>query len=198
MRNRMLRGAATALVVAALSACAVTPEAPPPPAPELAPATSARVAPPFEGLKTNDAIVELIKAEEGLRLEADRSSAGVWLIGYGHTGDDVTAGRTVTTAEAESLLRADLAVVEGEIKGMVTAPLNGDEFSALVDLAYNIGAGAFRDSTVLRELNAGNRAAAADAFLLWDKVRVGGQLTVSAPLHERRETERRMFLGEGA
>ncbi len=65
----------------------------------------------------------------------------------------------------------------------------------MVDLAYNISTGAFRESTVLRELNAGNRAAAADAFLLWDKMTLNGQLVVDPVLAERRKTERAIFLG---
>ena len=50
----------------------------------------------------------LTKEFEGLRLEAYADCAGVWTIGYGHTGRDVSAGRRVTEAEAAELLTADL------------------------------------------------------------------------------------------
>lgn len=157
-------------------------------------AATERVAPPFDGLRTNEAVVERIKEAEGLRLEAYRGGDR-WLIGYGHTGDDVTEGLRITAEKADEMLRADLLVIENEIKGLVTAPLNQNEFSALVDLVYNIGSGNFRTSTVLSALNAGDRQAAADAFLLWDKVTVNGQRVVSAPLAARRQFERAMFLG---
>ncbi len=185
--------AATAAVGVWLAGCAQVPAAPP--APQTPPAPVGRVAPPFEGLATTDEVVSIIKDHEGLRLEAYRGSSGAWLIGYGHGGEGIAQGMRITAAEADALLRADLAVIEDSIKGVVTVPINADELSAMVDLAYNISTGAFRESTVLRELNAGNRAAAADAFLLWDKMTLNGQLVVDPVLAERRKTERAIFLG---
>lgn len=35
----------------------------------------------------NDAGLDLVRTFEGLRTEAGRCPAGVWTIGYGHTGD---------------------------------------------------------------------------------------------------------------
>jgi lysozyme len=193
-------GARLAWAVAAglwlAAGCAEVPEPTPAPVAPAPPAALGRVAPPFDGLATNDAVLQMIKDSEGLRLEAYRGPSGAWLIGYGHGGDDVTPGRRITAAEADALLRDDLRAVENEIKRVVTVPINADELSAMVDLAYNIGTGAFRDSTVLRELNADNRAAAADAFLLWDKITLNGQLVADPVLGERRKTERAIFLGE--
>ena len=37
-----------------------------------------------------------------------------------------------------------------------------------MSLAFNIGAGGFVGSSVVRQINAGNMQAAADDFLLWD------------------------------
>jgi lysozyme len=68
----------------------------------------------------------------------------------------------------------------------VTVPLSQNEFDALVSLVSDIGAGAFSRSTVLRQLNAGARQAAADAFLLFV---VGG-----AGPENRRRRERELFL----
>jgi len=64
----------------------------------------------------------------------------------------------------------------------------------MVLLAYNIGTGAFGGSTVLNELNGGNRTAAADAFLLWNKVRRDGQRVADPNLTKHREEERELFL----
>ena len=68
--------------------------------------------------------------------------------------------------------------------------INQNQFDALVSLCFNIGAGNFRSSTLLRVLNAGNLMAAADQFLVWDKV--AGQ--VSDGLVRRRAAERALFV----
>jgi len=66
--------------------------------------------------------------------------------------------------------------------------------AAMLSLAYNIGTSAFSTSTVLKEFNAGNIQAAADAFLLWDKAHVNGQPVVVAGLLNRRKAEEAVFL----
>ena len=64
----------------------------------------------------------------------------------------------------------------------------------MLSLTYNIGTGAFSTSTVLRKVNSGDIAGAADAFLLWDKGTVDGQLVVIPGLLKRRQAERTVFL----
>ena len=67
---------------------------------------------------------------------------------------------------------------------------NENQLAALTCLAYNIGAGAFHGSTVRRMHNAGDFMAAANAFLMWDKVR-----NIIVPgLVRRREAERSLYL----
>ena len=51
----------------------------------------------------------MTKSFEGLRLEAYQDVAGVWTVGYGHTGPDLLAGMKISEADAEALLRADLS-----------------------------------------------------------------------------------------
>ena len=105
----------------------------------------------------------IIKRHEGLRMHAypDPASGGEpWTIGYGHTAG-VRAGQTITQAEAEAFLLADLAWVERTIDECVTSPLTQGQYDALCSLIFNIGAGAFKGSTLLRELNARDYEAAA-------------------------------------
>lgn len=142
---------------------------------------------------TNDAAINILKSHEGLALDA-YPEADYWLIGYGHKGRQVHHGMTITALTAQRYLRQDLRSHEDYIRSVVLVPLNENEFSALVILSYNIGNGAFRNSTVLRLLNEGDRRAAADAFLMWTKVKRNGKLTVSAQLTGRREAERDLFL----
>ena len=62
-------------------------------------------------MRTSECLIEKLKEFEGLRTEAYRDAAGVWTIGYGHTGRDVKRGDRITEYWATDLLRRDLAVV---------------------------------------------------------------------------------------
>jgi lysozyme len=93
--------------------------------------------------------LELIKRHEGVRLTAYKCPAGVLTIGYGHTGKDVTAGKVITEAEAEKLLRGDLSTAESEVNRRLSK-LNQNQYDALVSFVFNIGTGSFRMSTLLR------------------------------------------------
>lgn len=139
--------------------------------------------------------IELIKHFEGCYLEAYKDSVGVWTIGYGHTGlvhrdGTVKAGRTITRAEAEELLRHDLRVFARRVEEGATVPLGDDQFAALVSFDFNTGG--FLKSTLRKKLNAGDYAGAAEQFLPWDKA--GGKRLRG--LTRRRRSERRLFLGE--
>lgn len=133
--------------------------------------------------------IRLVKAFEGLRLHAYEDIAGIITIGYGHTGHDVHAGLTISEEDAEVLLRIDIVRFEECVTDAVEVLLSQHEFDACVSLAYNIGCKAFAASTLLKLLNAGNKKAAADQFLRWDKAR--GK--VVAGLTKRRQAERELF-----
>lgn len=163
------------------------------PAPQMA--SLSRVEPPFDELTTLDVVLDRIRKKEGLRLDAYQGPSGKWLIGYGHSRG-VQPGMSITRARAEELLREDVGNVERVIKSAVRVPINAAELSAMVDLTYNIGTGNFRDSTVLRKLNEGDRQGAADGFLLWTKVTQNGKKVSSPQLVQRRSEDRRLFLGE--
>lgn len=137
--------------------------------------------------------LNLIKSFEGLRLDAYQDVAGIWTIGYGHI-KGVKEGMTISEAEAEALLREDLADAENAVSRFVKVPISENEFSALVSLVFNIGSGAFAGSTVLRKLNAGDHKGAADAILMWNRSTVGGKKVVVQGLVRRREAERSLFL----
>jgi lysozyme len=136
----------------------------------------------------------LIKNFEGLRLVAYQDVAGIWTIGYGHTRG-VFPGMTMTEAEAEQALLDDLGGAEAVVEDATAGASTGDnQFAAMVSLCFNIGAANFRGSTVLRQHRAGEFAAAADAFLLWNKAHIGGVLSEVAGLTARRTAERALYL----
>lgn len=147
-------------------------------------------------MKTSENGVNLIKRFEGLELEAYQDIAGIWTIGYGHTGDDVTPGMTITAAQAEAMLRRDLGPREAAVSDAVKVQLNQNEFDALVSFVYNVGAAAFRGSTALGRLNAypSDRIGAAEALTWFNKATVGGVLREVMGLTRRRAAEKELFL----
>lgn len=143
-------------------------------------------------LRINEAGLDIIKESEGLRLEAYNYN-GQWLIGYGHAAT-AKAGMTITEAQAEQLLRADVRNSEDAVRRMVTVPINENQFSAMVSLAYNLGSGGFSNTSVLERLNDGNTKGAADAFLRYNRARINGTLTAIQHLTKRRGQERTLFI----
>lgn len=137
---------------------------------------------------------DLIKKFEGCRLEAYQDVGGVWTIGYGHTGPEVRAGMKITQQAADDLLWEDMRWVAQEIERTVKVRLTAGQEAAISSLIYNIGGSAWRKSTALKRLNAGDYAGAADAMTWWNKA--GGNVVMG--LVRRRETERELFLSDVA
>ncbi|EDH9820259.1 TPA_asm: lysozyme, partial [Salmonella enterica subsp. enterica serovar Typhimurium] len=79
---------------------------------------------------------------------------------------------------------------ENDVSRLVKVKLTQGQFDALVSFAYNLGARTLSSSTLLRKLNSGDYAGAADEFLRWNKA--GGK--VLNGLTRRREAERALFL----
>jgi lysozyme len=134
--------------------------------------------------------ISLIKKHEGLRLEAYLPTPNdVWTIGYGHT-HTTKQGQKITEAQAETLLRKDITWAEEAVNESVVVPLSQNQFDALVSFVFNVGAGAFGSSTLLRLLNSKDYEGAANQFLRWNK-----QKGVALKgLTKRREEERKLFL----
>jgi len=147
---------------------------------------------------TSARALAIIKKAEGEELTAYSCPAGVPTIGYGHTKTvtkvDVQRNKTITKAEAERLLRDDLAGFEGDVAKLVKVPLTDDQFGALVSFAYNLGARALSSSTLLKRVNA--KASLKDieaSWLQWNKARVNGVLSPLRGLTIRRQAEFDLF-----
>lgn len=137
----------------------------------------------------NAATEALIKSFETLRLVAFRPTQNdVWTIGWGHT-TGVKEGDTCTPAQAEAWFLADVAWACLQVQTHCKIQLTDNQFGALVSISYNIGAGNFDSSTLLKDLNANDVKDAAAQFLVWDKQR--GQ--VLEGLERRREAEKALF-----
>ena len=144
-------------------------------------------------MKVSSKGLELIKEFEGFSSVAYLCSAKKVTIGYGNTfwedGTPVKIGDQISKERAETLLKHVVdnfsVAVEVDIKIEVTQ----NQFDAMVSLAYNIGLGAFKNSTLLRQLNRGNFVGASQEFLRWDKS--NGKPLLG--LTRRREREKLLF-----
>lgn len=138
--------------------------------------------------------MKLLEQFEGLRLEAYLDSAGIATIGFGTikypNGSKVKLGDKITKTQAKEYKLYDLKEFESTVNTSVPVPLSQNQYDALVSISYNIGSNAFKNSTLLKKLNASDYKGAAEQFLVWNKVnskRVQG-------LVNRREAERNLFL----
>lgn len=148
----------------------------------------------FPTYQFSDAGLALTRQFEGLRLEAYQDCAGVWTIGYGHTGADVISSKRISEFEAEALLRGDVKTAVACVNRVVTVPIRQNHFDALVDFCFNVGVQAFTRSSLLLTLNRGRFEEAAAEFGKW--VHAAGK--VMPGLAKRRAAEAAMFRGHAA
>jgi lysozyme len=113
-------------------------------------------------------------------------------IGYGHLirpGDGLSPSSVINEAKAAQLLAADVATAESTVRACIDVELTQNQFDALVSFCYNVGVGAFANSTLVRKINAGDDSAAQE-FDRW--IFASGQ--VNNGLVSRRESEAEQFL----
>jgi lysozyme len=134
--------------------------------------------------------VDIIKKYEGRKLTAYKCPANIWTCGYGSAGPDIKEGVTWSIWEAEDRLKADLVRFASAVDKLVTVPITSNQRAALISFAFNLGAQALKESTLLRLLNEGKWEAAADEFPRWNKA--AGR--VLAGLTARRCAEQDLFL----
>jgi lysozyme len=130
-----------------------------------------------------------IKGNEQLRLNKYPDGNG-YSIGWGHhiqPGENIVS--PITQAEADQLFAGDVATAEKAVSDSLLVQVSQSQFDSLVDLAFNIGSGAFRSSTLLQLLNQGDFAGAAGQFGEW--IHSGGQ--VNSNLATRRAADLNLF-----
>ena len=142
----------------------------------------------MNNMKMSQNGLNLIETSEGCRTTAYQDSVGVWTIGYGHTSN-VSPGETCTLQQAQEWLQQDVSGAEYVVNTVVKAPLNQNQFDALVDFVFNLGSGNFQSSTLLKLLNAGDYQGASNEFPKWNHA--GG--VVVPGLTTRRLAEQKLF-----
>lgn len=136
---------------------------------------------------------DLIKEFEGLYLKAYLDPVGIPTIGWGTIrypdGSKVRVGDVITLTQAQDYLEHEVSGFVNSVEQLVKVSLNDNQLCALVSFCYNLGAGNFGSSTLLKKLNAGDYVGASAEFPRWNKA--GGK--VLAGLTRRRNAERALF-----
>ena len=141
--------------------------------------------------------VQFIARFEGFRGALYDDAAGHCTIGFGHlvhhgpsNGTESAEFRKgISRERALELLADDAAKAAAAVVERVKVPLAQHQFDALVSFVFNLGAGAFAESTLLRELNAGRYDAVPPQLDRW--VKAGGKTLEG--LVRRRKAEGVLF-----
>lgn len=137
-------------------------------------------------MKVSEAGLALLTEREGKRNRAYKDSVGVWTIGVGHTGPEVYDGLYWTDEQVQDALRKDVERFERAVLEAVKVEIDQYQLDALVSFAFNVGETAFKKSTLVRKLNAGDVEGAAREFDRWH---------IPPEITSRRNGEREQFKG---
>ena len=133
--------------------------------------------------------LKLIAGYEGFHSKPYLCPANKQTIGYGHLIMPYEKFTEITREEGDALLLKDCEIAEKAVEKLVTAEINQDIFDALVSFAFNVGAGNFEKSSVLKNLNKSDYYNCALSFCLWNKA--GGKILQG--LINRRAEEQLIF-----
>ena len=143
-------------------------------------------------MQISDEGIDLVKAFEGLELEAYQCAAGVWTIGNGYT-KQVQEGDSWSEEKADHMLLHEFTnEYENVVNACVKVPINQCQFDALCSFVYNLGGNALGTSTLLKVLNSGDYNGVPEQIKRWNKA--GGK--VLAGLVRRRSAEAELFQGK--
>lgn len=141
----------------------------------------------------------LVKKFEGLHkvtaegdVRAYRCPAGRWSIGWGHC-KGVKSGMRATVEECETFLQEDLNEAGNVVTRFVSVPLTQQQYDSLASFIFNVGAGNFQSSTLLKKLNQGLYDDVPEQIMRWNKARVEGELKPLKGLTRRRTAEAALF-----
>lgn len=130
-----------------------------------------------------------VAGQEGLRTKAYLDQGGIPTICYGET-ENVRIGDVKTKHECNAMFYVRLGYFAYRVDMMVDYDMTDNQHAAYTSLAYNIGLGAFKKSTVLKKANKDDMQGSCDAILAFNKV---GK-DVNKGLINRRKRERDLCL----
>lgn len=110
---------------------------------------------------------------EGREHVAYRDVVGVLTVCDGHTGSDIVTGKLYTDKECDALTRKDLTLIAAQVDPHIKVPTTETQRASIYSFAYNVGATATINSTLLKKLNAKDYAGACAELKRW--VYAGGK-----------------------
>jgi lysozyme len=126
---------------------------------------------------------------EGMRLKAYLDPVGIPTICVGET-QNVRMGDVKTEAECNAMFEARLGYFAYRVDALIDVQMHPYMHAALTSFTYNVGTGAFKNSTLRRKLNSGDYVGACNELPRWNKA--GGK--VWNGLIKRRDDEKNLCL----
>lgn len=125
--------------------------------------------------------VELTKASEGFVSRLYHDSAGYCTIAYGHLlrlnpcagTDRKRYPKGISEPAGAQLLVSDLDLAQRVVSALVNVELSDGQYASLVDFTYNVGAGNFKRSMLLKAVNANQHERVPFQLRRW--TRAGGR-----------------------
>lgn len=144
-----------------------------------------------------DATASFIARFEGFVDHVYVDAAGVETVGYGETRRDVIERcrqSGISQQDALDLLKVRVQEFADGVAACITntSALTPNRHAAFTSFAYNVGVGAFRDSTACKRFNAGDVDGVPEALSWWNKA--AGK--VLEGLSRRREAEAALYMGD--
>lgn len=147
-------------------------------------------------LRTSENGLRHVAGEEGCRLKPYQCSADVWTAGLGHT-QGVNPEVRLTEQQVAEYFVEDIAAAERIVSKHITQTPSQGEFDMMVSFVYNLGAGNFAGSTLLKLFNQGDSIAACNQYPRWIYVNGKNCLIVEsncAGIPKRRNKEQHVCL----
>jgi lysozyme len=133
---------------------------------------------------------EIIKKYEGYSSKRYIDADGNDTIGYGHECKKGDGLDVISMAQADNLLDYDINMAAQAVLRLTTeVQLNDNQFAALIDFVFNLGAGSFQASTLRMVINRGDFEEAPEQFKKW----IYGNNRKLPGLIERRQAEVNLF-----
>lgn len=137
-------------------------------------------------------LIYLIKESEGCRLMSYRDPAGIWTIGWGCTGKNITENTAWTKEYADNQLEIRATTtLESALRASPTlANQSPARQAAIADFIYNVGIGAYKKSTLKKYVDQSQWQHARMELLKWNHA----EGRVLPGLTKRRQKEAKLLV----
>ena len=133
--------------------------------------------------------VPLVNEVEGVKYYMYYDVAGVPTVCAGITGTDVIKGKVYTQKECDILLAKHMKIAQDAVDKALKVDVPHSFRAAMYSFTFNVGGGAYRQSTMLKLTNQGKLGEACEQLWRWVYITKNGEKVRSKGLHNRRSEE---------